>query len=101
MSHQNVLNYIFISDVSVGRDTPASIPDVFAHLQNTTPSLGGLTGSGFRVAGAGGLANIASILGASGIKFRPADDSDDEEEIEVEDKPEAAGESSKVVGPPE
>jgi len=75
----------------VGRDTPASIPDVFAHLQNTTPGLGGLTGSGFRVAGAGGLANIASILGASGIKFRPADDSDDEEESEEAGQDKEAG----------
>lgn len=38
-----------------------------------------MSGSGFRVAGSGGLANIASILGASGITFRPVeDDSDDE-----------------------
>ena len=32
------------------------------------------------MAGRGGLANIASILGASGITFKPADDSDDDDE---------------------
>ena len=31
---------------------------------------------GFRVTGAGGLANIASILGASGLSFRRADEND-------------------------
>lgn len=66
----------------VGHDTPTSIPDVFAHLQTTSSGMGGLTGSGFRVAGAGGLANIASMLGASKIMFRPAEDSDDEDEDE-------------------
>jgi protein phosphatase 2C family protein 2/3 len=46
--------------------------------------MGALTGSGFRVAGAGGLANIASMLGASNIMFRPAgaEDSDDDDEDE-------------------
>lgn len=70
------------ADWAVGYDTPASVPDVFAESQVSAIG-GGLTGSGFRVAGAGGLANIASILGASGIRFRPADDSDDEDEAEA------------------
>jgi protein phosphatase 2C family protein 2/3 len=43
--------------------------------------IGGGAG-GFRVAGAGGLANIASILGASGITFKPSDDSDEDEDDE-------------------
>lgn len=63
----------------VGHDTPESIPDVFP--ESSGPSNGGFAGSGFRVAGgAGGLANIASILGASGITFRPAYDSDDDDD---------------------
>lgn len=65
----------------VGYDTPESIPDIFGLAPQS--SMGGLGGAGFRVAGAGGLANIASILGASGITFRPADDSDDEDEGEL------------------
>ncbi|KAL7423596.1 Protein phosphatase 2C 2 [Cryptotrichosporon argae] len=72
-------------DNKVGRDTPLSIPDVFGHAQNsggtnTGISLAGLAGSGFRVGGAGGLANIASILNASGITFKQPDDSDDEDD---------------------
>jgi len=66
---------------AVGYDTPESIPDVFCQAQSS--NLGGISGAGFRVAGAGGLANIASILGASGITFKPADDSDDEDEDEL------------------
>ncbi|KAL0252954.1 hypothetical protein I308_102348 [Cryptococcus tetragattii IND107] len=63
----------------IGHDTPESIPDVFP--ESSGPSNGGFAGSGFRVAGgAGGLANIASILGASGITFRPAYDSDDDDD---------------------
>jgi hypothetical protein len=42
--------------------------------------MGALTGSGFRVAGAGGLSSIANMLGASNIKFRPAEDSDDDDD---------------------
>ena len=58
---------------NVGYNTPESVADVF-------PPSSGLGGSGFRVGGAGGLANIASILGASGITFKtPEDDSDEEE----------------------
>lgn len=64
----------------MGYDTPDSIPDVFGQAQST--NLGGITGAGFRVAGASGLANIASMLGASGITFKHPinDDSDDEDE---------------------
>lgn len=44
----------------------------------------GLSSGGFRVAGAGGLANIASILGASGISFKTSvDDSDDSDDEEI------------------
>lgn len=32
------------------------------------------------MAGAGGLANLASILGSSGISFKQVDDSDDEDD---------------------
>lgn len=39
--------------------------------------------SGFRLSGVGGLANIGSILGASGITFRTVDDSDEEEEMHL------------------
>lgn len=70
-------------DNKVGYNTPESVPDVF---QNTpASSLGGLAGSGFRVGGAGGgLANIASILGASGITFKtPEDDSDEEGDLQL------------------
>ncbi len=69
------------SSLSVGYDTPTTIPDVFGPAQSA--NLGGISGAGFRVAGAGGLANIASILGASGITFKPADDSDDEDDDEL------------------
>ena len=41
---------------------------------------GGFGAGGFRVAGAGGLANIASILGASGITLRAPEDSDEEDD---------------------
>jgi protein phosphatase 2C family protein 2/3 len=63
----------------VGRDTPESIPDIFGPPRAPVEFGGG----GFRFAGAGGLANIASILGASGITFRTADDSDEEEEVHL------------------
>jgi protein phosphatase 2C family protein 2/3 len=76
-----VTKYNPVLIVVVGYDTPESVPDVFGLAQSS--GMGGLTGAGFRVAGAGGLANIASILGASGITFRPADDSDDEDEGEL------------------
>lgn len=66
-------------DNKIGRDTPESIPDIFGQAQ---PSVGGggFSGGGFRIAGAGGLVNIASILGASGITFRTADDDDDDDD---------------------
>lgn len=65
-------------DNNVGYTTPESVPDIFTP---NTSSLGGLAGQGLRAGGAGGLANIASILGASGITFKtPDDDSDEEEE---------------------
>ncbi|GMK58205.1 hypothetical protein CspeluHIS016_0502370 [Cutaneotrichosporon spelunceum] len=67
-------------DNKVGRDTPESIPDVFGQAP---PSVGGFSSGGFRIAGTGGLVNIASILGASGITFRTADDDDDDDEIQV------------------
>jgi hypothetical protein len=57
------------------------VPDIFGQAQPST-GLGALTGQGFRSAGAGGLANIASILGASGITLRQADDSDEEDDDE-------------------
>jgi len=63
----------------VGRDTPESIPDVFGPPRPAVDFGGG----GFRFASAGGLANIASILGASGITFRTADDSDEEDELHL------------------
>lgn len=78
---------------AVGYDTPETIPDVFANLPSSNlGGIGALTGAGFRVAGAGGLANIASILGASNITFKPAaddsDDEDDEHQIEqMEERP--------------
>jgi protein phosphatase 2C family protein 2/3 len=66
-------------DNQVGYPTPESVPDVFANQPSST--LSGLGGGGFRVGGAGGgLANIASILGASGITFKTADDDSEEEE---------------------
>lgn len=69
------------ADSEVGRDTPESIPDVFGHSQAATGGVGG--GGGFRVAGAGGLVSIASILGASGITFRTADDNDDDDDLHI------------------
>jgi len=80
---------------SVGHDTPESIPDIFG--QSQTSSIGGFGGGfgggGFRVAGAGGLANIASILGASGITLaqhdsEDSDDDDDELHITGDEKTE-------------
>lgn len=68
-----------IVDTVVGYDTPLSVPDVFGHAQPSQGGLGALTGAGFR-GGGGGLANIASILGASGITFKQPDDSDDDDE---------------------
>lgn len=72
----------------VGYETPASVPDIFG--QNPNPGVGGFGAGGFgaggfgsggfRVAGAGGLANIASILGASGITLRASEDSDEEDD---------------------
>ncbi|WWD05408.1 hypothetical protein V865_003485 [Kwoniella europaea PYCC6329] len=68
----------------VGYDTPESVPDIFGQNQASSGPGNALSSSGFRVAGAGGLANIASILGASGITFRPAYDSDDDDdEIQI------------------
>nr|ODO02644.1 PP2Cc protein phosphatase [Cryptococcus depauperatus CBS 7855] len=71
----------------IGHDTPESIPDIFP--ENSAPS-NPFKGTGFRVAGgAGGLANIASILGASGITFRPAygsDDDDDDDSIHTDEE---------------
>ncbi|WWC60621.1 uncharacterized protein I303_103195 [Kwoniella dejecticola CBS 10117] len=66
----------------VGYDTPAFVPDIFGQKQASQTGGAGnaLSSSGFRVGGAGGLANIASILGASGITFRPAYDSDDDDD---------------------
>lgn len=63
----------------IGHDTPQSVPDVFGNTQ-APAGISGLTGAGFRVAGAGGLASIANILGASGINLRPVSDSDDSDE---------------------
>ncbi len=62
----------------VGYNTPESVPDVFGHIQASS-GLGGLTGAGFRVAGAGSIANIASILGASGLTLRPVSGDDEED----------------------
>lgn len=72
------------------------MPDPFANTPSST--FGGLTGSGFRVAGAGGLANIASILGASGITLRPVED-DDSEDSSSGDSPDLVegGEPTKPV----
>ncbi|BEI90186.1 uncharacterized protein CcaverHIS019_0302560 [Cutaneotrichosporon cavernicola] len=67
-------------DNKVGRDTPESIPDIFGQAP---PSVGGFSGGGFRIAGAGGLVNIASILGASGITFKTPDDDDDDDDDEM------------------
>ncbi|WVN85534.1 uncharacterized protein L203_100681 [Cryptococcus depauperatus CBS 7841] len=71
----------------IGHDTPESIPDIFP--ENAAPS-NPFKGTGFRVAGgAGGLANIASILGASGITFRPAygsDNDDDDDGIHTDEE---------------
>jgi protein phosphatase 2C family protein 2/3 len=67
-----------------GYDTPESVPDVFGQAPTTT--FGSLTGAGFRGAGAGGLANIASILGANGITFKQPDDSDDDEDVYQDNK---------------
>ncbi|WVQ71269.1 hypothetical protein IAR50_000795 [Cryptococcus sp. DSM 104548] len=79
-------------DNKVGHDTPESIPDIFP--EPTGPASGGFGGSGFRVAGgAGGLANIASILGASGITFRPNYD-DNEDEDDDDDNLQIIGDSS-------
>ncbi|KAK8865620.1 hypothetical protein IAR55_000764 [Kwoniella newhampshirensis] len=65
----------------IGYDTPESVPDIFGQAPPTNTNA--LSSAGFR-AGAGGLANIASILGASGITFRPTYDSDDDdEEIQI------------------
>ncbi|OCF43257.1 PP2Cc protein phosphatase [Kwoniella heveanensis CBS 569] len=68
-----------------GYDTPESVPDIFGQNQ---ASAGGnaLSSAGFRVAGAGagGLANLASILGASGITFRPAYESDEDEDEDIQ-----------------
>jgi protein phosphatase 2C family protein 2/3 len=78
---------IYILD---GYDTPENVPDIFGQAPATTGSrMGGLTGAGFR-SGAGGLANIASILGASGITLRQADDSDDEDEDDEKDELDSA-----------
>ncbi|WWC88178.1 uncharacterized protein L201_003083 [Kwoniella dendrophila CBS 6074] len=71
-------------DNKVGYDTPASVPDIFGQSQASSGQGNALSSSGFRVAGAGGLANIASILGASGITFRPAYDSDDDEDDQIQ-----------------
>lgn len=83
------------ADIAVGYNTPQSVPDPFANIPQST--FGGLTGSGFRVAGAGGLANIASILGASGITLRPVED--DDSETSSDDSPAAieGAEPSKPV----
>nr|XP_019050701.1 PP2Cc protein phosphatase [Kwoniella bestiolae CBS 10118]OCF29631.1 PP2Cc protein phosphatase [Kwoniella bestiolae CBS 10118] len=72
-------------DNKVGYDTPASVPDIFGQSQASTGPRNALSSSGFRVAGAGGLANIASILGASGITFKPEpyDSDDDDDEIQI------------------
>lgn len=66
--------------MTVGRDTPESIPDVFGPPRASSVDF---AGSGFRFAGAGGLANIASILGASGITFKAADDSDEDLPVQL------------------
>lgn len=70
--------------MTVGHDTPQSIPDIFGQNQNNSVGgfgqQGGFGAGGFRVAGAGGLANIASILGASGITLRAPEDSDEEDD---------------------
>lgn len=83
--------------MAVGHDTPVSVPDIFGQNQNAGMG-GGLGGIGFgggqfRLAGQGGLANIASILGASGITLRQQDDSDedDEEELHIIDDKEDKG----------
>ena len=67
----------------VGHDTPESVPDIFGKSQGAQlGSYSGFGGGGFRIAGGGGLQNInlSSILSASGISFRPNDDSDEDEE---------------------
>lgn len=74
----------------VGHDTPESVPDIFGQNNGGGGAMsafgGGFGGAGgFRIGGAGGLQNInlSSILGASGISFRPTDDSDDEDDGEL------------------
>lgn len=69
----------FNANATVGRDTPESIPDVFGQSQSPVGGGFGGGGGGFRIAGAGGLANIVNILGASGIRFQTADDDEDGE----------------------
>lgn len=84
----------------VGHQTPESLPELFT---NSNPSQGfaGLTGGGpggFRVSGAGGLANIASMLGAGNITFNNAaaddDDSDEDEDLHSGSHSESANTSS-------
>lgn len=75
---------------SVGRDTPESIPDVFGQSQSPVGGGFGGGGGGFRIAGAGGLANIVNILGASGIRFQTADD-DEDGELHIVDPSSADG----------
>lgn len=74
----------------VGRDTPESIPDVFGQSQSPVGGGFGGGGGGFRIAGAGGLANIVNILGASGIRFQTADD-DEDGELHIVDPSSAEG----------
>ena len=92
---------------AVGYDTPQTVPDPFANLpHNPSPAIS-LSGAGFRVAGAGGLANLASILGASGIasglNFKSMEDSDDEDDDELhivgEDEVKGSGGPSRDTQP--
>jgi protein phosphatase 2C family protein 2/3 len=85
VENKGVFRDVVPSLTTVGHDTPESVPDIFGQNQggsNAGGFGGGFGGAGFRIAGAGGLQNLnlSSILGASGISFRPPEDSDDEED---------------------
>lgn len=82
--------FLIVANPPVGRDTPESIPDVFGQSQSPVGGGFGGAGGGFRIAGAGGLANIVNILGASGIRFQTADD-DEDGELHIVDPSAAEG----------
>jgi len=83
-------------DKKIGYDTPERVADVFAPA-SSTPGLGALTGAGFRVAGQGGLANIASLLGASGMRLQQVDDSDDDESSNEDSTDKSNTDTSKYI----